>query len=59
MLPSSVDCKGKSYVNDRGKKRGENGSLRNCEAGGLRANKDYKSRDDHEYRHEGETSPIA
>ena len=46
-------------MNDRGKKRGENGSLRNCGAGGLRANKDYKSRDDHEYRHEGETSPIA
>ena len=45
-------------MNDRGKKRGENGSLRNCGAGGLRANKDYKSRDDHEYRNEEEVNPI-
>ena len=43
-------------MDDRGKRRGEGGSLRNCGAGRWSANEDYKSRDDHEYIHEEETS---
>ena len=43
---------------DQGKIRREGGSPRNYGASRRRANKDYKSRDYHEYRHEKETSPA-
>ena len=38
MLPSSVDNQGKPYVDDRGKRRGEGGSLGNCGVGRQGAN---------------------
>ena len=45
-------------MDDQGKIRGEGRSPRNYGAGRRRANEDYKSRDDHKYRREEETSPI-
>ena len=57
VLPSSVSCEGKPYVDDRGKRR-EGGSPGNCGASRRRANEDYKGRDDPQYRDEEEISPI-
>ena len=50
MLPSSVSCEGKPYVDDRGEREREGGSPGNCGAGRRRANKDYKGRDNPEYK---------
>ena len=58
MLPSSVSCEGKPYVDDRGEREREGGSPRDYRTSKRRANEDYKGRDKPKHRDKKETNSI-
>ena len=57
MLPSSVSCKGKLYMDDWGG-GGESRNLGNYGTGRQRTNKDHEDREELEQLDEEKASPI-